>query len=298
MSPSWDGVYCALWTPTDGNGDLLESALVSNLELLKRSGVQGLLPLGSTGEFLHLDIPLRRRIIEKLVRWAGPLKLMVNVSEIRPAVVASLAEHAGQCGAAAVSVLPPYFYPVAQEDITEFFVRTAEAARVPLFLYNFPERTGNRIAIETIAAVADRVPVAGVKQSGAEFDYHKELVQLGREKSFVVLTGSDTRLPEAVAYGVSGCVSGLSNAVPELVLQALAESRRAPGANKRIAAERMAEIGRRIPAVKFPLDVAALMEARGLLTGSFKCIVSPASQARYRQLVAELKELLQEWQLV
>lgn len=298
MAPSWNGVYCALWTPTDSNGQLLTDALTSNIDLLKRSGLQGILALGSTGEFLHLDPMLRRGIIERLVALVGPMKLMINVSDIRPSVVASLAEHSGRCGAAAVSVLPPYFYPVAQEDMIEFFVRTGEAAGVPLFLYNFPERTGNRIALETIGAVADRVPVAGVKQSGAEFEYHKDLVRLGQEKGFVVLTGADTRLPEAVTCGVAGCVSGLSNAVPELVLQALAEARQKPDGGKKVAAERMAEIGRRIPVVKFPLDVAALMEARGLPTGAFKTVVSSTSRARYQKLVEELKVLLKEWGLV
>lgn len=286
-----------MWTPTDEKGQLIESALQTNLEFLKRSGVQGLLALGSTGEFLHLDVELRKRVMERVVELAAPLRVMLNISDIRPAMVADLGRSAKRAGAAAVSLLPPYFYPIAQEDLVEFFVHGAEAAGLPLFLYNFPERTGNRIDIETVAAVAERVPLGGVKQSGNEFAYHAELVELGRRQGFVVLTGADTRLPEAVTLGISGCVSGLANAIPELVVRAFAESR-SDTAEPQGAAERMAEIGRRIQAVQFPLDVAACMEGRGLPVGSPKRLLSAFTQARYERLVTEIKELFKEWKLV
>lgn len=298
MSSSWEGLFCALWTPTDANGRLLESALRDNLAFLKERGLQGLLALGSTGEFLHLDLPLRKTLMFQVAEQARPLRLMLNISDVRPGVVAELGRLAHELGADAVSLLPPYFYPVAQEDMLEFFLRAAEAARLPLFLYNFPERTGNRIALETIAAVAERVPLAGVKQSGGEFSYHADLVGLGREKGFVVLTGADTHLLEAVRLGVSGCVSGLSNAVPELVLDALAAARRAPLPAPRPSLERMSELGRRIQAVNFPLHVAAVMEARGLPAGIPKSLVSPTTRARYQQLVRDLQRLLAEWRLV
>jgi 4-hydroxy-tetrahydrodipicolinate synthase len=219
----------------------------------------------------------------------------MNISDLNPRTVTDLGRFARAAGADAVSLLPPYFYPMPQEDLVEFFVRAAEAAQLPLFLYNFPERTGNRIALESVRAVADRVPLAGIKQSGNEFRYHADLVRLGREKGFVVFTGADTRLSEAVPLGVSGCVSGLSNAVPELVVEALRSAQeQAPN----IASERLAHVGRLIQAVPFPLDVAAIMESRGLPIGSPKSVVSPATRQRYERLRDESRELLREWNLV
>jgi 4-hydroxy-tetrahydrodipicolinate synthase len=234
----------------------------------------------------------------RVIQWAGPLRLMMNISDIRPEVVADLGRFARHSGLAAVSLLPPSFYPMAQEDLVEFFVQGAEAAQLPLFVYNFPERTGNRVALDTIAAVADRVPVAGVKQSGAEFSYHSELVELGRQKGFVVLTGADTRLPEAIDLGVSGCVSGLSNAVPDLVVQAFSDARSGVPAGAQVAHSRLRELALRIPQVQFPLDVAAVMEARGRAVGNPKRIVSAATQARYDRLVGELRALFREWKLI
>ena len=296
MSPTWEGLYCALWTPTNQAGELDESALRFNLGFLQNRGLHGLLVLGSTGEFPHLDIEKRKRVMQQVAALADPLRVIINISDLRPRVVADLGAFARDSGASAVTLLPPWFYPIAQEDLVEFFVRGAEAARLPLFLYNFPERTGNRINLDTIAAVADRVPLAGVKQSGSEFGYHTELAKLGRQKGFVVLTGSDTRLREAMALGASGCVSGLANAVPDLLAQSWLETRNG-SVLEHSAAEKLAELGRRIQTVNFPLDVAACMEARGLQVGATKSVVSAATADRYTRLVMDLRSLFQDWKL-
>ncbi|MBI2497233.1 MAG: dihydrodipicolinate synthase family protein, partial [Opitutae bacterium] len=84
-------------------------------------------------------------------------------------------------------------------------------------LYNFPELSGTRINLETVAAFAQRAGMAGIKQSGGEFAYHRDLVALGRERNFSVFSGSDTRLPEVFALGVDGCIGGLVNIVPDLM---------------------------------------------------------------------------------
>jgi 4-hydroxy-tetrahydrodipicolinate synthase len=298
MLSTWTGVFCALWTPTDSEGRLLKASLKANLDFLHSRGIGGLLPIGSTGEFLHLDVPARKEVLLQIADWFDPARVIVNVSDIRPAAVLELARFAKLNRFGAISLLPPYFYSVDQEDLREFFVRAAGAAELPLFLYNFPERTGNRIGLETISAVADAVPLAGVKQSGAEFEYHRDLVELGRKRNFVVLTGADTRLPEAVALGVSGCVSGLSNAVPDLVKTALHEAFQGRTLEPKPAALKMAELARRIQKVQFPLHVAALMEARGLEVGVDKTIVSAETKRRYTELVNETRALFQQWKLI
>jgi 4-hydroxy-tetrahydrodipicolinate synthase len=297
MLETWAGIYCALWTPLDASGHLLRSALRANLEFLKLKGVDGVLALGSTGEFLQLEPVLRKEVIETVLEFSGPLRVMMNISDVRPAVVLDLAQFARKNNIPAVSLLPPYFYPMAQVDLVEFFVRAAEASGRRLFLYNFPERTGNRISLDTVAAVADRVPLAGIKQSGNEFGYHKDLAELGRQKGFVVLTGSDTRLPEAMALGVAGCVSGLANAVPDLVVDAFRVASSQTGTAAPVSANRLCELRPRIGEVNFPLDVSACMEARGLEVGACKTIVSKATKDRYARLVSELHALFAEWKL-
>jgi len=291
-----EGIIAALWTPTDEKGRLLVRDMENNVRFICGKNVDGIMALGSTGEFLHLDLTQRKQLLELAVAIAGPVPVIANISDIRPAVVTDLGRFARTVGAAAVALLTPYFYPVAQDDLVEFFVRAGEAADLPLFLYNFPERTGNRIELETIAAVADRLPLAGIKQSGAEFEYHRALVALGREKNFVVLTGADTRIPEAMALGVTGCISGLANAVPDLVVEIFNATK--AGRNSTVAVERMRTVGTLVERLEFPLNVAAAMEARGLPVGHPKSIISPSTKARYHQLVSDLRQLFDEWKLI
>ena len=292
-----DGIFAALWTPTDAGGNLLEKELKTNVRFVTRNGVHGLMALGSTGEFLKLDLPQRRRLLE-LVLENSNLPVIANVSDLRPTAAFDLARCARRGGAAAVAVMTPYFYPLSQPDLVEFFVRVGEAAQLPVLLYNFPERTGNRIDLATVAEVADRIPLAGIKQSGAEFEYHRALVQLGREKDFAVFTGADTRLAEALSLGVAGCVSGLANVVPELVVEIFAAAHSKVRGKGNVAETRMQELGRRLGVLAFPLDVAAAMEARALSVGVPKSLVSPATQKMYGKLVIELKALFREWKLI
>jgi dihydrodipicolinate synthase/N-acetylneuraminate lyase len=281
-----EGIIVAVWSPTDEEGRPLTQDLASNLQFIRSKGVQGVMPLGSTGEFLYLDPAQRKRLLGEVLEQAQGLATVANISDVNPRVVADLGRFAYAAGANAVTVLPPYFYPMAQADLVEFFVQASAAAKLPLFLYNFPERTGNRISLETIAAVADRVGLAGVKQSGGEFTYHEALVQLGHEKGFVVFTGTDTRIVEAMGWGVAGVVS-VYNGVKGHDL----ESATLAGARLRI-------LGTLMDGLEFPLNVRATVEARGLAIGAAKSVVSQSTQARYRQLVQELKILFKKWDLI
>jgi len=291
------GIFPAIWTPTDSAGNLLVSELRANLEFLKRQDVHGFMALGSTGEFPLLEISTRRRVLEEILGAADELPVMANISDIRPAVVADLGRLARTLGAAAVAVLPPYFFRLAQVDLIEFFVRAAEAAKLPLALYNFPERTGIRIELETIAAVADRVPVVAVKQSGAEFEYHASLVALAREKSFVVFTGSDTRLAEAMRLGVRGCITGMGNATADLLTEIFSAEESNDGPAGEQATARMSKLGQLMDRLEFPLNVAALMEARGLAVGEPKSVVSAPTRRRYAETTVEFRRWFQEWKL-
>lgn len=291
------GIIAALWTPTDADGRLLDHALRTNINFMRARGVHGLLTLGTTGEFLQLDLSQRKNLVAKVVEFAEGLPVMVNISDIRPAAAAELGRFARQIGAASVAILPPHYYPVTQEDMLEHFLRAGEAASLPTLLYNFPERTGNRIEIATVAAFADRLPMAGVKQSGDEFAYHTPLVRLGREKGFPVFTGADTRLTEAMSLGVAGCIGGLVNATPDLLVEVYSAVHDGVPGRAAESARRTSELGDCVRRVPFPLNMAAVMEARGLTVGQPKAAVSPKTAEDYRQLVNTVRTLFGTWGL-
>lgn len=292
-----EGILAALALPFDRDGRLKESALAAHLTWLRSCGIHGVLALGSTGEFPFLTLEQRIEALALVARHAAPLPVIANISDIRPDVVAALGRSARDLGLAGVAVMPPHFFPVAPADQLAFFEHAARAAELPVLLYNFPELTGNRIALETIAAFADRAPMAGIKQSGAEFGYHEALVALGREKRFSVFSGADTRLPEVFALGARGCIGGLVNLVPEYMVEQYHVFARGQAGGLEPTASRMKRVGAIIDRLKFPLNVAAGLTARGFDPGAPKSIISPETARVFAGVVEELRSCFHEWGL-
>jgi 4-hydroxy-tetrahydrodipicolinate synthase len=290
------GILTALWLSTDSEGNVNKDDLATHLSWLKTTGIHGVLALGSTGAFPLMSLDQRKTALNMIAELAAPLPVIANISDIRPGVVAELGRFARALGLPAVAIMPPGFYPSRQEDILAHFLHAADASGLPVFLYNFPELTGTRINMETVAAFADRAPMAGIKQSGCEFAYHKELIALGREKNYVVFSGADTRLPEVFALGAAGCIGGLANMVPEYMVGIYRACREGFGGVSP-AFERLRHIAETVDRLTFPLNVAAGMEARGIPVGEAKTIVSPASQEIYNGIMKDLGRAFAAWGL-
>ncbi len=291
------GVLAALWVPTDAEGKLKREALARHLGWLKTTGIHGVLALGSTGEFARMSLFEREHALAAIVELAAPLPVVANLSSIRLDEVIALGRTAIGLGAVGAAIMPPSFYPVSQSDLREFFFRAAESIALPFYLYNFPELTGNRIDIETVSAFADRAEMAGIKQSGGEFQYHHELIALGRQKNFSVFSGADTRLPEVFGFGATGAIGGLVNIVPELMVEIYRACREGGMGDAEMAAVRMREVGRIVDQMMFPLNVACGVEARGFDPGAPKTVLAADSAALYRKIVTDFQTQFRVWGL-
>jgi dihydrodipicolinate synthase/N-acetylneuraminate lyase len=292
------GIYSAQWIPTDARGGVDRASLATHIDFERRAGISGILALGSTGEFPFFTVDERKTVLDTVAELAAPLPVFANISDIRPRDAIELGLHAKALRLRAVALMPPMFFPVSQADMLAYFLHVADVVDLPVMLYNFPELTGKRIELETIAAFAEQSQLIAFKQSGAEFEYHRELIALGREKGFVVMSGSDTRLPEVFALGASGAIGGLVNIVPELMVAIDRSYRNGELGDLAKPAEAMREVGRTIDQLTFPLNVAAGLEARGFDPGTPKSVVSPASRAIYEKIVAELRGLFARHALI
>lgn len=289
------GVYSAVWTPADEEGRLLEAELAALLSFFNRTGVRGILALGSTGNFARMSPAARREALDRIVGNLGALRLMVNVSALEIPVIHELSRHAESRGAEAVTLMPPWFYPLCDDDIVEFYARAAEGLRVPLIVYNFPGLTGKRITPELLDRIAIRTPVGGLKQSGGEFDHHAGMIEVAQRHGFDVLTGWDTRFDDALRLGVSGCIGGLTNAFPESLVEI--SDAYATGDSVRVesAALRMRQAGQWASLMDFPTNIAVAIRSRGFSVGAGKGPLSEASRVVEARMLAGLKALVGEW---
>ena len=292
FSPS--GVFSAQWLPTDADGRLDREALAQHVAFERGAGISGVLALGSTGEFPLLGTAERIVVLEALAELAAPLPVIANITDIRPGAAIEIGRAAKSLGLPAVALMPPSFYPISQADMLAYFLHVTARVDVPVMLYNFPELTGKRIDLATVGAFADRARMVAIKQSGGEFAYHRELIALGREKKFVVMSGADTRLPEVFALGAAGCIGGLVNIVPEWMVAIDRACRQHLGGDVSVPAAAMVEVGRIIDQLTFPINVGAGVEARGFRPGVPKSIVSAQSNELRAKIIAELRALFRQ----
>jgi 4-hydroxy-tetrahydrodipicolinate synthase len=291
------GIFSAQWIPTDAGGAVDRAGLAAHLEFERQAGIDGVLVLGSTGEFPFFSVEQRIEVLALVAERAGPLTLYANVTDVRPRAAIEVGRAAKALGYTAVALMPPMFFPVSPADMLAYFLHVSEAVGLPVMLYNFPELVGKRIDLATVAAFADRAPMVAIKQSGGEFAYHRDLIALGREKGFAVMSGADTRLPDVFALGAAGAIGGLVNIVPELMVEIYRCCAAGRAGDAALAAERMAEVGRVVDRLAFPPNVGAGLAARGFAPGAPKAILSSESRALSAGIETELRALFTAWGL-
>ncbi len=221
--PALEGVIVALLTPVDRDGRVDHGALAQLVERVTSRGVTGVSPLGSTGEGYSLGLEQRLAVTGTVARTvpAGmPVipGVFAHNHEQAVAEIAAYAEHGGT----AVLAAPPGYYPLRPAEQEAYFARLADAAALPLVLYNIPVFTKVQIAPAVAAALAAHPRVAGLKDSGRDLGYAAELLDAvaaaGAAADFSVLTGTDSMLVAYLLAGARGTICANANVVPELVL--------------------------------------------------------------------------------
>ncbi len=293
------GVIAALWVPTDANGRLMKDAVAKHISWLVSKGVYGALISGTTGEFIRFSIEERKRLLAEIAEVnAGRLPLLANLSAMRVDDVHALGKEAQSLGYKGGTLMTPWFFPLTQEDMLEHFLACADGMDMPAYLYNFPERTGNRIGPMVVEEFAKRQNMAGIKQSGAEYEYHKELIALGEKYDFSVFSGFDLRMPDIFGLGAKGVIGGLVNMAPEYMIQIYkAFHEGAKDVDVKMCAERLLEIGRIIDQAAMPFNVQFGLEARGFEPGVIKVPVSASTKAAREKVLTELRAKFAEWGL-
>jgi dihydrodipicolinate synthase/N-acetylneuraminate lyase len=206
-------------TPLRDEGDTLDvDAIAPLVRHLEEGGVDGIFCLGTTGEGVQLDHHERVRAATEF-RVACRGTLIVHCGAQTTKETAALAEHAATIGADGAAVIPPPYYPLGEDELVEHFVTAADAcAPLPFYLYAFTARSGYPLTPAVIARVVERTSnVAGLKVSESPYESVSPYLSLGL-KAFI---GQEPLLPEAIADGAHGSVSGLASAFPADVRRVL-----------------------------------------------------------------------------
>jgi 4-hydroxy-tetrahydrodipicolinate synthase len=198
-------------TPLDERGEVDEKTLRALVDRLIEGGIDGLFPMGTTGEFALFTREERRRVIDVVVDQAGDrVPVMAGVSDPSPENVRLFCKDAEESGVDALMATPPYYYTVTDEGVYSHFEEIHSHSRSPLFVYNIPEWTHNFVKPSVVQRLADSGLISGMKYTEYNLlNLLKFIVSAGDRID--VLTGSDAMLCTCLEFGGSGGIVSVSN---------------------------------------------------------------------------------------
>ena len=144
------GIVPPMLTPLLSNWKLDYNGVQKLVNHMIAGGVHGIFILGTTGESASLSYDTRRPIIEQTaIHVNNRIPFMVGISDTSMKESLNLASLAFDNGAAAVVATPPYYFPLSQEELFEYYWDLADLSKLPIFLYNMPSMTKISMSVET-----------------------------------------------------------------------------------------------------------------------------------------------------
>ncbi|HEV3380888.1 MAG TPA: dihydrodipicolinate synthase family protein [Trebonia sp.] len=217
------GIWVALLTPLTDEGRVDLDALARHAADLAAEGVQGLVPLGTTGEFCELSRDERSRIIgATTAAVAGRIPVLAGVTGISTTDTQRYADDAALAGASGLLALPPLYWKPDEQGLYAHFRSVAGTTGLPLVLYSYPALTASVLGPGLIRRLAlEDERIAGVKltvRDASEIAAVAEAVKHARP-GFRIVTGFEDLLPATMWSGGDGAVSGMANFCAGLLLR-------------------------------------------------------------------------------
>jgi len=211
------GTYTAIVTPFK-NGNIDEPALERLIKMQIKGGVDGIVPVGTTGESPTVNYEEHVHLIALSVRFANhKIKVLAGTGGNATSEAIYLTQQAEKVGADGTLQVAPYYNKPTQEGLFQHFREVARCSRLPNVLYSVPGRCGVEIGIETVQRLARECKnVVGIKEAGGNVDRVSQLrATLGAK--FEILSGDDSLTLPFMAVGAQGVISVASNVIPRQV---------------------------------------------------------------------------------
>lgn len=210
-----NGIYAALMTPFKEDNTLSHEGLGHLIEYILSNGVDGLYVAGSSGEAILQSIDERATLLEEVARIAkSKCKLIAQVGCASTDEAVHLAKVARDAGYDSVSAIPPYYYPHSAAAIIDYYEAIADAAGLPLIIYNLPALTGVDLGTEGLLKLLSDERISGIKYTAQDLFQFWQLRQNMPNKSFYF--GTDEMFLGAAAMGAEGGIGSTYNLIGDV----------------------------------------------------------------------------------
>lgn len=211
-------IFSALIVPLHPDESVNYDALAPFVERQLCDGVEGFYCCGSSGEALLLSLEERKRIVETVVKQVrGRVPVVAHVGTIRTRDAIVLARHAADCGCAAVSMIPPYYYKFSMAEIASYYEEVMAAVpELPMILYNIPQFTGIEFSKANAARLLENPGIIGIKHTSTNLYSMERMATACPDK--ILFNGFDEQYLGALSMGAEATIGTTVNLFAPLFL--------------------------------------------------------------------------------
>lgn len=214
MKPYWSGVFPAITTQMHKDGALNLDATARHADVLIKSGVSGLIFLGSLGENQPMTSVEKRLVIKEMVKAIkGRVAVLSGVAETSTTEAIRYVRHVEELGADGVMLMPAMLYKGAREEALAHFRTVAKSTGLPIMIYNNPISYANDITPEMFAELAKQKNFVALKESSGDVRRITDIRNTVGDR-YAIFTGVDDLALEASILGIDGWVAGSGIAFP------------------------------------------------------------------------------------
>jgi 4-hydroxy-tetrahydrodipicolinate synthase len=286
---TFTGTYTAIVTPFRG-GAVDQAALAQLIKRQIKGGVDGIVPVGTTGESATLDYDEHIGVIEQTVKLvAGRVKVIAGTGGNSTSEAIHLTQAAEQVGADATLQVAPYYNKPMQEGVFQHFRAIARATKLPIILYSIPGRCGIEIGVDTVQRLAAECPsIVAIKEAGGNADRVSQLRHALGPK-FTILSGDDSLILPFMAVGASGVISVASNILPKEVSAMVRAFAAGDIAKAQKIHAKFYPVFKDLFVETNPVPVKAALVLMGLIAEEYRLPLVPMAKANREKLASTLK---------
>jgi 4-hydroxy-tetrahydrodipicolinate synthase len=289
-----EGVYVAMMTPFRDNGSINEEVARQMVRFLVEKGVDGIFPLGSVGEFIHLNFEEKVSLMEIVQEEAkGSVAVTPGATGVNAAESITLAKKAEAIGCQAVVLSPPFYYPINQENMERHFEMVADSVDIPIILYNIPLFSAP-ISYDVVKRLSRRNNIVGMKDSSGsmvDLAHFMDKVRLIGE-DMAIMTGREEMFFPALMMGASGCLSATCGILPEVMVAIYRVWKKRDYERAKELQFSFLNLVRAMFSAPFPIGFKTALELRGFKMGPPKQPLSEAEQFRYSGIKNRIEKTL------
>jgi 4-hydroxy-tetrahydrodipicolinate synthase len=284
----FSGAMTAMVTPFH-EGRLDENRFREQVEHQIKGGIDGLVPVGTTGESPTVDFKEHARVIEMAVQFArGRVPVIAGVGANATSEAIELHQIAKRVGATAGLSVNPYYNKPTQEGLYRHFMTLADRVDLPIVLYNIPSRTGITMSAQTVARLNEHKNIVAIKEATGSLDMATEIMSLC---DIPVISGDDSLTLPLMSIGAKGVISVASNLIPSEIK---AMTQAALDGEFKKAAEvhhRLFPFIRSLFIDGNPVGIKYAMKVAGLDSGELRLPLWEASDATKKMIEQQVEKL-------